>query len=811
MGSAGATGKLGDAYIGTSSFEPVIDLVIFIKDCSDEYGSKRPLTVKPWSTIKDVKDRIFHLMAIPTNVQRLFVSGPLQNYGVELPNHWTLHDAGVYKSGATLALDLRRGFGSYVPETKPKLGLDEGLETFPYLRNKVESRPYDVRVAPSMKEVTPKVLKQMIQKSMRGFLRGFKPELVLEGSGGTYFLHDARKIRVGVFKPSDEEPYAENNPRGYINTNSRLHTLVTQFSKTTEEDIQSLSLRAGVKPGESCLREVAAFLLDHGSFCSVPMTTLVVARHPAFHNSGTRLKVYEGGAGFGPHSGFSGLVNSPRPSYGVVVEARNHDNNISCKTNSLLQTNLHDDQLRSKIGSFQEFVRSECTMDDLSPSLISVDEVHKIALLDIRLLNADRNVGNLLVKRKQDNTLALVPIDHGYCLRSVCDVASFDWCWLEWKQTKEPVSKATKDYIMSLDIVRDVSLLKDVFHFSQKALDYFRAANMILQEGIKAGLTIYDIANMVCRHDFDGDSPSTLEILLNQASDFAYSALENGRWHHSAASRALENKLTTINSISASASQVRERMFRAASNSSIINVSYVEKRTSVSRNGSPPPSANTSYSEDSGGSSVGSCEGEDNDCAGWAAAVVADVSPDANNFEFIRTRSGSLASSTTDESSTASHGFWTTRPGTASNGSNVSCTESFTSSKNCSLLSMKDTTLDAEQHENNDTIPCVNNFHEVSLFDHQLPTTFVPNERESLPSKQNNHNIKRSQSYSAFSVSLTRARSTSMVSFSPKQVRRGPISAADKKQHRDYFLKFMALLIEREVHVASHARNMQSY
>ena len=33
-------------------------------------------------------------------------------------------------------------------------------------------------------------------------------------------------------------------------------------------------------------------------------------------------------------------------------------------------------------------------MDDLSPSKISVDEVHKIAILDIRLMNADRNSAN---------------------------------------------------------------------------------------------------------------------------------------------------------------------------------------------------------------------------------------------------------------------------------------------------------------------------------------------------------------------------------------------------------------------------------
>ena len=45
------------------------------------------------------------------------------------------------------------------------------------------------------------------------FVTGIKPELSLYGSGGTYFLNDAYKWNLLVFKPEDEEPFAENNPR----------------------------------------------------------------------------------------------------------------------------------------------------------------------------------------------------------------------------------------------------------------------------------------------------------------------------------------------------------------------------------------------------------------------------------------------------------------------------------------------------------------------------------------------------------------------------------------------------------------------
>ena len=311
-------------------------------------------------------------MHVPPNAQRLYF-GPLLSSGGELPNHRTLHDAGIYRSGETLLLDIKVSSSAASP--------------YATLRSSESS---DVCISSSMIDSTPKVLRSVVQKARRGFLMGLKPEFVLDGSGGTYFLHDAQKAKVAVFKPADEEPYAENNPRGY----------------TPQPGQQHMALREGVVPGEACMREVAAFLLDHAGFSGVPLTTLVEARHPAFNNNGSRLKVAQGGASIGSHS-----ITSPG----------------SLPATSKLK----------KVGSFQEFVYCECTMDDISPSKLSVDEVHKIAILDIRIMNADRNSANLLVRRRRDNTLELVPIDHGFCLRSVADVSWMDWCWLDWPQLKK--------------------------------------------------------------------------------------------------------------------------------------------------------------------------------------------------------------------------------------------------------------------------------------------------------------------------------------------------------------------------------------
>ena len=106
-------------------------------------------------------------------------------------------------------------------------------------------------------------------------------------------MQDSVGNKVGVFKPSDEEPFAPNNPHGYL-----------PFGKTTsnEEDAGQNSMRGGITPGEACHREVAAYLLDRDSNVhDVPMTTLVEGRHRAFNTNGSQLSLLLGGAGLGKH------------------------------------------------------------------------------------------------------------------------------------------------------------------------------------------------------------------------------------------------------------------------------------------------------------------------------------------------------------------------------------------------------------------------------------------------------------------------------------------------------------------------------
>jgi len=590
-----------------------------------------------------------------------------------------------------------------------------------------------------MLELTPRHLRHLVQQSRRGLALGLKPELVMDGSGGTYILHDARKVNIGVFKPADEEPYAENNPRGYVRQSGN-----SSFS----------ALREGIDPGEACLREVAAYLLDHGGFSDVPMTTLVEARHPAFNTNGSRLNVSQGGASLGSHS----LLGDNQP--------RTH---------------------KKKVGSFQAFVNSECTMDDLSPSKLSKDEVHKIAVLDIRLMNADRNSANLLCQRRENNSLRLIPIDHGFCLRSVCDVSWMDWCWLDWPQLKQPLSKKTRDYVLKLDIDADVRMLKESLNIQGAAIDYFRASSKMLIEGVKAGLTLYEIATLCCRNDDMGAIPSRLEVMTEIASELSTLAAGNGRWHHSTASRAIAEQLSPSPEAKSSFSTLR--IIKSASS---VNFHSLGHNDSVDIPGMAQSSASDASSD------VGDAVTDRDECEEWAAAVVADVSMDKR---LMATAAEDNESSSDDTVlSSSPKGFWFTKPG-----EHDSDDESVTWSPHVSPMSSMELSKEAGllPKEEGLFLPDVKAFKSSSsLLTESLDGSFllpppatIDTSLVNVPQaiRRSSSNMSRSQSYSVF---RTRSISNSSSNLSNTQL---------NCNWRSYFHKFVNLVVSREIAAAAQS------
>mmetsp|Transcript_7946 Transcript_7946/g.10384 ORF Transcript_7946/g.10384 Transcript_7946/m.10384 type:complete len:741 (+) Transcript_7946:89-2311(+) len=721
------------------------DLKLFVRDVRDRQGRKRPITLKSWSTIQDIKNLLQQSLHVPSSAQLLYF-GPLMTSGVELPNHWTLQDAGIHRSGETILLDIK--------------GAGDRSASITSLQSSAVS---DVCVSSSMIDSTEKSLRHIVQQARRGFNLGLKPELVMDGSGGTYFLHDARKVKVAVFKPADEEPYAENNPRGYVKQGGNIG-----------------SLREGIDPGEACLREVAAYMLDHKSFAGVPMTTLAEARHPAFNTNGARLKLSEGGASVGAHSLMAEHTSPTKPK-------------------------------QKKVGSFQEFVKVECTMDDMSPSKISVDEVQKIAILDIRIMNADRNSANLLCRRRPDDSIELVPIDHGYSLRTVCDVSWMDWCWLDWPQLKQPLSEESRKYVLDLDIEAEARLLKEQLNIPAKAIDYFRASSKLLQAGVRAGLSLYDIAVMCCRNDNAGEIPSKLEVLTGMAYELA-NATQNARYHHSAASNALAEQLSP----GGGSLLIKPHSRDVSSNRILKSQSSVQLSSfcELDVNQGEAPTMTQSSASDSS-SDVGDALSQKEECEEWAAGIIADVSmtaslektPQRLSVGELIEESSQVSDGDSEDSSEV--GFWYIRPGSEEDDEedfswspHISPRASFHSTSTTKYKNLESMAPSATMETS--TKSTMLSFVDGSFL---LPPSSVSIfKRESsdsseekvvsFPSLRKTGSLIRSASYSAFSEHSGPMTENlqSQASF-----------AENTDQFREYFAKFVDLVIVRETSAASLA------
>lgn len=113
-----------------------------------------------------------------------------------------------------------------------------------------------------------------------------------------------------------------------------------------------------------------------------------------------------------------------------------------------------------KVGSLQRFVHSHGQSWDTTPAQFNVEDVHRIGVLDIRLLNADRHGGNILyvAGEGEEEGTRVLPIDHGFVLPEELHDTDFEWEWMP--QSKVPFSQATLDYIEALSPESDAVKLK---------------------------------------------------------------------------------------------------------------------------------------------------------------------------------------------------------------------------------------------------------------------------------------------------------------------------------------------------------------
>ncbi|ANQ07931.1 Phosphatidylinositol 3-and 4-kinase [Plasmodium coatneyi] len=340
----------------------------------------------------------------------------------------------------------------------------------------------------------PPFFENILHDIKLAFKKNISPKLTMDGTGGTYLLFNSKKKVCSVFKPLDEEAFAPFNPRGY------------------EGKMYQEGFRSGVLSGEGASREIAAYILDnsYNNFSSVPCTIMVEACNPHFNNK-SKLKYVD-----------------------------------------------HENNLKWKCGSLQEFVDSRESVGNYDHKQFSIRDIHKIAILDIRVMNLDRNDGNILVsplkslkdscnqflyrnnrslgtsdedvlKRivtidKKPSRYSLIPIDHGLIMPHIMDVAEIDLVWFEWPQTKVPFDDEVLEVIFTFDPDKDAEKIRNKLLIREDCIRTMRVCTRLLQIGARMHLNLHEIAKISTRKSIDEES--VLEHLVRDSIVQAYQMMD---------------------------------------------------------------------------------------------------------------------------------------------------------------------------------------------------------------------------------------------------------------------------------------------
>ncbi|KAM1740267.1 hypothetical protein ACFX11_015858 [Malus domestica] len=296
---------------------------------------------------------------------------------------------------------------------------------------------------------------ELVKEIVVAIKKGVDPIPVHSGLGGAYYFRNIMGESVAIVKPTDEEPFAPNNPKGFVG-----------------KALGQPGLKRSVRVGETGFREVAAYLLDYDHFANVPPTVLVKAAHQIFN------------------------VN-----YGVNGDKIQKKKRVS------------------KIASLQVFIPHDFDASDYGTSSFPVSAVHRIGILDIRIFNTDRHAGNLLVKKLDGEfgKVELIPIDHGLCLPEHLEDPYFEW--IHWPQASIPFSEDELEYIRNLNPICDSEMLKMELPMIREAcLRVLVLCTIFLKEAAAFGLCLAEIGEMMSR-EFGGqeEKPSKLEAVCLEA------------------------------------------------------------------------------------------------------------------------------------------------------------------------------------------------------------------------------------------------------------------------------------------------------
>lgn len=269
----------------------------------------------------------------------------------------------------------------------------------------------------------------IILEANEAMRRGISPLLVPVGLSGSYWIRGLQRQKLGLFKPFDEEAFAPNNPIG----------------ASMQGPLGQRKMRPTCRVGESAHAEVGAFLVDS----------------------------------------FFGFGLVPKTYYAKFT----HNSFFSARENPLSSLRT----LKTKYGSFQEFVDTFVPLKDLSEEeveAIPTIEFQLLVILDVIIGNSDRHAANILVGNGD-----IAAIDHGLCFPDKNLFLSF-WYW-KFKFGELCLPPSLVELLTNFPFERLCCKLQKNCFMSQKVLDSLRERVVLFTEGTRAGLVPAKLADLM--------------------------------------------------------------------------------------------------------------------------------------------------------------------------------------------------------------------------------------------------------------------------------------------------------------------------
>lgn len=269
----------------------------------------------------------------------------------------------------------------------------------------------------------------VVREAEHAIIHGVMPERIYQGSSGSYFVKNATNVKIGVFKPKDEEPYGRLNPK---------------WTKWCHKVCCPCCFgRSCLVPNQGYLSESGASLVDQKLQLNiVPKTKVVRLVSESFN--------------------YSAIDRAKSRTKKNIIEKfpryRCHFNRIG---------------LPPKAGSFQLFVEGYKDADhwlrvfesDSLPEDMQKQfqlQFERLVVLDYIIRNTDRGNDNWLIKYVKPNesvSNGTIPVKHEIKIAAIDNGLAFPfkhpdswraypfhWAWLT--MARNPFSSETRDLVL---------------------------------------------------------------------------------------------------------------------------------------------------------------------------------------------------------------------------------------------------------------------------------------------------------------------------------------------------------------------------